>query len=537
MDISGVDDLTLAMEEANLFEAPSKVLVYSWWNRQDTSPTLKRIDHALINDKWVERFPDSFSEFLEPLQSDHSPILFSMPSLRRGASKPFRFFCHVTDHPHYPEVIAESWNPASITGTAQFKLIRILKLLKPPLKLINKNHYSGISKRVKEQERRTVTLQQQLLTAPSVEIAQEERESRLRWNVLLKAEEKNFKQKSRVKWLHLGDRNSAYFHKSATMRLSQNHIYFLRDGLGRRVVSPAELKEHAAAYFKSIFGTTSMPLSGASVDSLRLLLPFRCSEADITALQKPVQEEEIVTTLFAMPKDKCPGPDGFPLEFFTSTWSTVGPEVVEAVREFFRNGRLLKDLNTTFIALIPKTPEACSLGDYRPISCCNLVYKIISKILANRLKTVLKVCISSNQSAFQKGRSLGENVLLATELIRNYQRSNCPKASMLKVDFRKAFDTVCWAFVNKLLEAQDFPPLFRMWVRECFSSPRFSIMINGEPAGFFKGKKGLRQGDPISPYLFIMVLEALSCLLDKVARDSLFGLHPQCENPLITHLR
>lgn len=209
---------------------------------------------------------------------------------------------------------------------------------------------------------------------------------------------------------------------------------------------------------------------------------------------------------------------------------------MEAVKEFFRNGTLLKDLNTTFIALIPKNPKACSLGDYRPISCCNLVYKIITKIIANRVKPLLKRCISPNQTAFQKGKNLGENVLLDIELIRNYQKSNCPKASMLKVDIRKAFDTVCWDFVNKILEAQSFPPLFREWVRQCFETPRFSILVNGEPAGFFEGKRGLRQGDPLSPYLFIIVMEALSKMLDAAARDGKFGLHPQCENPLLTHL-
>ncbi|CAA7041572.1 unnamed protein product [Microthlaspi erraticum] len=536
IDISGIDDITLAMQEANLFEAPSKGLTYSWWNRQETNPTLKRIDHALINAKWVENFPDSFSELLEPLQSDHSPILFSMPSLRRGVRKSFRFFCHVTDHPLYPSVVAESWNPDAVTGSAQFKLIRNLKILKAPLKLINKNHYSGVTKRVQEQERITVEIQRLLHTNPSEVLARDEHEARSRWNVLLKAEEKFFKQKSRVKWLNLGDRNTAYFHKCATMRLSQNHIYFLKDGQGRRVVSQTDLKNHSAAYFQSIFGCTDMPTSGASVVDLKELLPFRCSSLEIASLQRPVQEEKIVKTLFGMPRDKCPGPDGYPIEFFISSWSRVGPEVVEAVSEFFRHGRLLKDLNTTFIALIPKTPEACSLGDFRPISCCNLVYKIISKILANHLKPVLKGSISPNQSAFQKGRILGENVLLATELIRHYQRSNCPRASMLKVDIRKAFDTVCWDFVSKLLEAQDFPPIFRMWIRECFSSPRVSIMVNGKPAGFFERKKGLRQGDPISPYLFIMVMEALSCMLDKATREESFTLHPQCESPLITHL-
>lgn len=214
----------------------------------------------------------------------------------------------------------------------------------------------------------------------------------------------------------------------------------------------------------------------------------------------------------------------------------MGTDVVAAVCEFFRNGRLLKDLNNTAIALIPKDPQACKLSDYRPISCCNIVYKIITKILAKRMKPILMECISSNQSAFLKGRSLGENVLLASELIWNYNKSSCLKSLMLKVDIRKALDTVSWDFILKILEAQQFPPLFRTWIRECITSPRFSNAINGELAGFFSGKKGLRQGDSISPYLFIMAMEALTQLLNRAVDDGRIKLHPKCETPRVTHL-
>lgn len=190
-----------------------------------------------------------------------------------------------------------------------------------------------------------------------------------------------------------------------------------------------------------------------------------------------------------MPLVKSPGPDGYSVEFLRASWDTVGADVVEAVGEFFRNCRLLKDLNTTAICLIPKSPQDCTLGDYRPISCCNVVYKIISKILVKRMKPILAGCVSPSQAAFLKGRSLGENMLLASELIRNYKSPSCRKSSMLKVDIKKAFDTVCWDLVLKIFEAQNFPPLFIIWIKECITTPRFFIAINAELAGFFSEKK------------------------------------------------
>lgn len=327
-----------------------------------------------------------------------------------------------------------------------------------------------------------------------------------------------------------------FFHRSLTQRLNRNHIHFFKDQNGRIITVDSEIKSHATAYFEEIIGCTNLPQSPCSVSLLANLLPFRCSDLQKLDLEKTVSAEEIIATVFAMPLNKCPGPDGYSVEFFRSSWSIVGTDVIAAVLEFFRNGRLMKDFNTTKIALIPKFPEACRLEDYRPISCCNLVYKIISKIIANRLKPILQVCISRNQVAFLKGRLLGENVLLASELIRGYHNSSCPKRSMLKVDIRKAFDTVCWDFILKLLEAQGFPPLFRVWIKECISSPRFSVAINGELAGFFEGKKGLRQGDPLSPYLFILVMEALSKMLELASDLGKIELHPKCSNPKITHL-
>lgn len=120
-----------------------------------------------------------------------------------------------------------------------------------------------------------------------------------------------------------------------------------------------------------------------------------------------------------MPLDKSLGPNGYSIEFLRASWDIVGEDVIAAVKEFFRNGRLFKDLNSTAITVIPKKPEACKLGDYRCISCCNIAYKVISKIIANILKPILQDCISLNKAVFLKGRSLGENVNRFSRNIRN----------------------------------------------------------------------------------------------------------------------
>lgn len=443
VDTTGIENINLALQDAALFEAQANGLPFTWWDNHEVNPTAKKIDHAFINQSWADAFSDSYAEFLEPLQSDHAACLVQVPSVHRSVRKPFKFFQHVVEHQEYKESVDQNWKPQDIQGTYQFKLVRSLKLLKPVLRSLNKRHFSGITARVKEQETRVTTLQSEVLTNPTEIVIREEHQARAKWQFLLSAEERFFRQKSRVNWMHLGDKNTSFFHRSASQRAAQNHIHFLRDADDRKLVTSSEIKAHAADYFQGIIRSTTMPISPVSISTLQELLPFRCSDAQRTALQKTVTEEEVKATLFAMPQNKSPGPDGYSVEFFKASWDTVGNDVTKAVKEFFSNGRLLRELNTTAIALIPKQPKVCTLGDYRPISCCNLIYKVISKIIALRLKPILQDCISPNQAAFLKGRSLGENVLLASELIRNYHKPSCPKSCMLKLDIRKAFDTVC----------------------------------------------------------------------------------------------
>lgn len=215
---------------------------------------------------------------------------------------------------------------------------------------------------------------------------------------------------------------------------------------------------------------------------------------------KEVTPEEIQKVLFAMPNDKSPGPDGYTVEFFKAAWSVIGSEFITSVQSFFVKGFLPKGINFTILALIPKKTVAKEMKDYRPISCCNVIYKIISKILANRLKVTLPEFIALNQSAFVKGRLLTKNLLLATELVKDYHKDTISSRCALKIDISKAFDSVQWNFLLKTLEAMNFPAKFIHWITLCVTMASFLVQVNGELAGYFQSERGLRQGCSLSPY-------------------------------------
>ncbi|XP_022039949.1 uncharacterized protein LOC110942480 [Helianthus annuus] len=208
---------------------------------------------------------------------------------------------------------------------------------------------------------------------------------------------------------------------------------------------------------------------------------------------------------------------------------------VNHYQKFF--GNLLWELNHTTIVLIPKVPTPATVIDYRPIACCNVLYKCISKIVADRIKGVLNDIVSINQSAFVPGRRISDNIILTQELMHNYHRSTGPPRCAFKVDIQKAYDTVDWRFLKSVLLGFGFHGKMVDWIMVLVSTASFSICVNGSMHGFFKGSRGLRQGDPISPYLFTLVMEVLTAILQHAVRiDSSFKFHNKCERQQIINL-
>lgn len=189
--------------------------------------------------------------------------------------------------------------------------------------------------------------------------------------------------------------------------------------------------------------TTPTTYKGISSEKLRDLIKYRSSEEEIGFLVSDVSDEEVKGVLFSIPRNKSSGPNGYTCEFYTSSWSIIDKDFTTAVKSFFTKGFLPKGINSTILSLIiPKKDHAESMSDYRPISCCNVIYKVISKILTNCLKKLLPNIISLNQYAFVKEMLLLENVLVASELVKDYHNSSISPRCAMKIDISKAFDSV-----------------------------------------------------------------------------------------------
>jgi hypothetical protein len=235
---------------------------------------------------------------------------------------------------------------------------------------------------------------------------------------------------------------------------------------------------------------------------------------------------------------KSPGPDGIKFGFYKDFWEDLRGDVMRFISEFHRNGKLSKGLNSTFIALIPKIDSPQRLNDFRSISLVGSLYKILAKVLANRLRLVIGSVVFEAQTTFVKSRQILDGVLIANEVVDEAQRSK-KDLLLFKVDFEKAYDSVDWDYLDDVMGKMAFPVLWRKWIRECVRTATASVLVNGSPTNEFPLERGLRQGDPLSPFLFLLAAEGLNVLMEAVVEQNLFtgyrvGQHDPVE---VSHLQ
>ncbi|KAL6136612.1 hypothetical protein ACLB2K_061907 [Fragaria x ananassa] len=265
----------------------------------------------------------------------------------------------------------------------------------------------------------------------------------------------------------------------------------------------------------------------------------RVTPAQNHVLLAPYMDCEVKAALFQMHPSKAPGPDGMSPFFFQKYWHVVGPDVCTAVKSFLSSGALPAELNFTHMTLIPKVSDPKSMAEVRPIALCNVLYQICSKVLANRLKSILDLVVSPLQSAFVPGRLISDNTLVATE-VAHFLHTNRTAANdhfSLKLDISKAYDRLEWEYIRHILLKLGFAIEWVNLIMTTLNTVSYSFMVNGEVCGFLKPKRGIRQGDPLSPYLFILCGEGLSSLIQQFVRNQwITGMQIAPTTPTLHHL-
>lgn len=408
-------------------------------------------------------------------------------------------------HPSFKDLLENSWNRNIDTKAA-------LKNLQVVLRKWNKEVFGEIQVRKEKAMKEIKEVQEEIDRNQMDELLSREEELLKEFDVILEQEEMVWFQKSREKWVNFGDRNTKFFHTSTVIRRRRNRIETQRNDEDKWVSDTEELESMAVQYFTRLY-------SLENVDPVVEKLPQEgfpsLSRDDKVELSRPFSGMDIELAVRSMGSFKAPGPDGYQPIFYQRSWEVVGESVIQFALEFFESGQLPQETNDALIVLIPKVASPEKITQFRPISLCNVLFKIITKAMVRRLKQVMVKLIGPAQSSFIPGRLINDNIVVVQEAIHSMRHKQGKKGWMiLKLDLEKAYDRIRWDYLEDTLHAVGLSDRWVSWIIQCVAGPSMRLLWNGEKTEPFKPARGLRQGDPLSPYLFVLCMERLCHLIE-----------------------
>ncbi|EOY06956.1 Uncharacterized protein TCM_021518 [Theobroma cacao] len=462
-----MEDFAATLLDCGLIDAGFEGNSYTWTNNH----MFQRLDRVVYNPEWVHFFSSTRVQHLNRDGSDHCPLLISCATASQKGPSTFRFLHAWTKHHDFLPFVERSWQvPLNSSGLTAFWTKQ--QRLKRDLKWWNKQIFGDIFEKLKlaeiEAEKREMDFQQDL----SLIIRNLMHKAYAKLNRQLSIEELYWQQKSGVKWLVEGERNTKFFHLRMRKKRVRNNIFRIQDSKGNVYEDPLYIQNSAVEFFQKLLRAEQCDISRFDFS----LIPRTISITDNDFLYAAPSLKEIKEVVFNNDKDSVASPDGFSSLFYQHCWDIIKQDLLEAVLDFFKGTPM---------------PQ-------------------VTKLLANRLSKILPSIISENQSGFINGRLISDNILLAQELVGKLDTKARGGNVALKLDMAKAYDRLNWDFLYLMLKQFGFNDRWISMIKACISNCWFSLLINGSLVGYFKSERGLRQGDSISPLLFILAADYLS---------------------------
>ena len=322
--------------------------------------------------------------------------------------------------------------------------------------------------------------------------------------------------RSKTKWTEHGEKPTKYFFNLERRNYNHKTITELKHPDGNPVTKEEEILKEIEIFYKDLYtSTTNVENAFFETFVANLELP-KLEDSVSSELEGEITLKECKDILCTFSSGKSPGEDGFTWEFYNCFFDLLGHDLVDCLNASYRAGEMSLSQRRGVIILIPKEDSDFStLANWRPITLLNLDYKIASKVIARRLEKVLALLINPDQTGFIKGRYIGQNIRLIKDILEQTKLQNIP-GILLQLDFRKAFDTIEWEFIQRTIALFNFGDSIQRWISTFYSNTESAVLNNGFCTNYFHLSRGVRQGCPLSPYLFVLAVELLAC---KIRQD------------------
>ena len=320
--------------------------------------------------------------------------------------------------------------------------------------------------------------------------------------------------RSRAQWLDKGEKVTKYFCSLESRNYISKCMPNLIKRNGQLTESQTEILEETKQFYSQLY--TERETKNINLEECLNFEDIpKLSESKKQALEGKITKNEATTALKNMKNNKSPGSDGYTAEFYKFFWIDIGDFLIRSINYSFNNGELSITQKEGLITCLPKgNKDKQLLKNWRPISLLNVAYKIASACIANRIKTVLPDLINEDQTGFIQGRFIGENIRKLYDLLQHTEEKKIP-GLLLLIDFEKAFDSVDWTFISKTLRFLNFGESILQWIFLFYKNINSCVMVNGKISDWFSITRGCRQGDPLSPYIFILCAEILAHMIRK----------------------
>ncbi|KAJ8420395.1 hypothetical protein Cgig2_013882 [Carnegiea gigantea] len=393
-----LQELQNCLDSCELTELPSTGAYFTWINKTIWS----RIDRALVKGLWHDTFDYTNAHFGASGISDHSPILLQF--LQTSKPKHMFQYCDMwATHYSFHHLISEALTCMHGPDPIQ-RLISFMDCIRPLLRRLSRNKYRDLWAQQTQARQHLTNVQEVLALGPQNQtLLAQAQDLRTKYLDITASSLSLMRQQTKIEWIGYGDSGSRLFFTRVNQCKLASYIYTLHTSQGELVEGFDDVGKHMSLFYRQLLRTQAKHRQ--RIDHHIILAGPVLSHGQQIDLCKSFSDKEIKAAFFSIPNHKSPGPDGFSSGFFKHTWDQIGPLVCNAAHHFFRIGRLPRRLGEMKLVVLPKIAAPKSASDFRPISCCNVLYKGISKLLCTRLKQVLLHLIHPSQAAFVPGEN------------------------------------------------------------------------------------------------------------------------------------